>query len=80
MKKYVAIMAILLCLGLCACGVVDSSDTVNSSLMDDSIAPTPATIYPLDYDSLNDLNSSISQRKANIYMNISEKKELKTNK
>lgn len=66
MKKYVAIMAILLCLGLCACGVVDSSDTVNSSLMDDSIAPTPATIYPLDYDSLNDLNSSISQRKANI--------------
>lgn len=66
MKKYVAIMAILLCLGLCACGVIDSSDTVNASSKDGYNTPAPATIYPLDYDSLSDLNSSINQRNANV--------------
>ena len=62
MKKYVAIMAMVICLGLCACSVIDSSSTVTSSSQDNATSPTPTTIYPLDFDSLNDFKSSISQR------------------
>ena len=73
MKKYVAIMAILLCFGLCACDNIDSSDTVNSSSPDNTNTPASATIYPLIYDSLNDLKSSISQKNENkIYDKLKE--------
>ena len=73
MKKYVAIiMAIMLCLGVCACDNIDSSDTVNNSSHDNTNSPS-ATIYPLTYDSLNDLKSSISQKNENkIYDKLKE--------
>lgn len=88
MKKYVAlvmaimlclVMAIMLCLGVCACDNIDSSDAVNDSFATvnnssyDNANSSPPTIYPLCYDSLNELKRSISRKNENkIYDQLKE--------
>lgn len=76
MKKYTIILIALLCLLLCACSSDDSPGTVNIAnnsdvtehnkgpAQENENSPAPDYIYPLYYDSFDELQNSICKENA----------------
>lgn len=61
MKKHAIIIAILLCLSLCACNTSNFSDASDNSSPENENTPASPRLSSLNYDSFSDLKNSMNK-------------------